>query len=332
MTGDPARAGTVVALRALGLGDTLTAVPALRGLRRAFPGHRLVLACAHPAARLLAVAGVVDDVFPAADLAATPPGLAYGRHVAVNLHGRGPQSHALLAAGRPDALLAFACGPLAGPTWRPDEHEVDRWCRLVTATTGAACGRDDLYLAAPQPDSPRQDVTVVHPGAAGAERRWPVERWAAVVRALVADGHDVVVTGGPGERGLTAALVAAAGLAPRADLGGALSVDGLAALVARARLVLCGDTGVAHLATAYATASVVLFHRVAPAQWGPAVDPDLHVCLHHGDLAAVTVEEVLDGVQSLRWTLTAYPASGAPRSQVPQRSTSESPASEHQPS
>ena len=34
----------VLALRALGLGDALTGVPALRGLRRAFPGHRLVLA------------------------------------------------------------------------------------------------------------------------------------------------------------------------------------------------------------------------------------------------------------------------------------------------
>ena len=34
----------VVVLRALGLGDLLTGVPALRGLRRALPDHRLVLA------------------------------------------------------------------------------------------------------------------------------------------------------------------------------------------------------------------------------------------------------------------------------------------------
>jgi ADP-heptose:LPS heptosyltransferase len=37
--------------------------------------------------------------------------------------------------------------------------------------------------------------------------------------------------------------------------------------------VVCGDTGVAHLATALGVPSVVLFGPVPPREWGPPSDP-----------------------------------------------------------
>ena len=57
-------ASYVVALRALGLGDLLTGVPALRGVRRAWPGAELALAAPEPAGRFLLELGVVDTVLP----------------------------------------------------------------------------------------------------------------------------------------------------------------------------------------------------------------------------------------------------------------------------
>jgi ADP-heptose:LPS heptosyltransferase len=50
----------------------------------------------------------------------------------------------------------------------------------------------------------------------------------------------------------------------------------LAALVAEATLVVCGDTGVGHLATAYDTPSVVLFGPTPPAHWGPPPERPPH--------------------------------------------------------
>jgi ADP-heptose:LPS heptosyltransferase len=284
---------TLLVLRALGLGDGLTAVPALRGLRRLAGDRELVLACAHPVAGLLRAHGVVDAVLPTSGLDDEPPGTLFRRrtgrrHVAVNLHDRGPLSHRLLQAGEPDALVAFACreSGVSGPLWRPDEHEVSRWCRLVT-WAGGPCGGGDLLLGDP---GDRSGPVVVHPGAARRSRRWPPERWAAVARALAADGHDVVVTGsGPAGRRAAAAVVAGAGLPAAADLGGRLDLPALADLVRWAPLVLCGDTGVSHLATAWGTPSVTLFGPTSPRLWGPpATGP--HVALWHGADAASGAE------------------------------------------
>jgi ADP-heptose:LPS heptosyltransferase len=55
----------------------------------------------------------------------------------------------------------------------------------------------------------------------------------------------------------------------------------LARTVATARLLLSGDTGVSHLATAYGTPSVTVFGPTPPQLWGPAIDPQLHTVLWH---------------------------------------------------
>jgi ADP-heptose:LPS heptosyltransferase len=112
------------------------------------------------------------------------------------------------------------------------------------------------------------NAVVVHPGASAPARRWPARRYAMVARRLSTEGHHVVVTGGPSESRLVSQGVQAAGL-PRDRLLLDLDLADLAALVARARLVLCGDTGVAHLATAYGTRSVLVFGPTSPARWGP---------------------------------------------------------------
>lgn len=303
-------AGDVLVLRALGLGDALTAVPALRGIRRRWPSSALTLAAPAQLGRWMVALGLVDRTLATAGLG--PLDWA-GPHpeVAVNLHGRGPQSHQSLLAVQPGVLVAFANAEagVSGPPWRADEHEVDRWVRLVRST-GAQCDPGDLRL--PGAPDVRDGTVVLHPGAASPSRRWPVDRWRAVAAALVGDGRDVVVTGVPAEADLCAAVAAEAGVrnqCSRDDLAG------LADRVAHASLLLCGDTGVAHLATAFGTPSVLLFGPVSPALWGPRVDPHLHRVLwapregdrrgdpHAADLdprlARTTVEQVLQAAQEL---------------------------------
>ena len=270
---------TVLALRALGLGDLLTAVPALRALARAFPGRRRILAAPRGLAPLALHAGVVDVVQDTRPLAPLDRAL-HRADLAVNLHGKGPQSRCLLAAARPRRLISFGGD---GPEWTPDEHEVARWCRLLRES-GISADPTDLDVARPARPVPAVAVgaTLVHPGAASGSRRWPVERFAAVARAERAAGRHVLVTGGPDEVGLARSLGELAGLPNEAVLAGRTDLLDLAALVAAAGRVVCGDTGVAHLATAYRTPSVVLFGPVSPELWGPPPDRPWHRALWAG--------------------------------------------------
>lgn len=306
---DPAAASPrLLVLRALGLGDLLTGVPALRALRHAFPDHELVVATPEALEPLVSLAGAADTLLPAGGLEplswdGPPP------DVAVNLHGKGPQSHELLCALEPARLVAFgnAEAGFFGPRWRADEHEVWRWCRLLQETLDIPADPHDLLLRRPEVGpSTRKGAVVVHPGAAFPSRRWPVERFAEVARRAAGEGHDVVVTGGPDEVALATRLAALAGLPDGAVLAGRTDLADLAAVVAHARLVVCGDTGVAHLASAFATPSVVLFGPVPPSQWGPPPTGP-HAVLWHGDghgdpwgdevdpaLLTITVDEVVE--------------------------------------
>ncbi|HLM09156.1 MAG TPA: glycosyltransferase family 9 protein [Thermoleophilaceae bacterium] len=303
----------LVALRALGLGDMLTAVPALRGLARAYPDHEPLLAAPEPLAPLARQAGWT--VVPTGELEPLPEAL-HGAEIAANLHGRGPESHTLLAAARPRRAIWFEHPDVpasrGAPAWSDEEHEVERWCRLLHEH-GIGADPGDLALEpppGPPPDGVR-GATLVHPGAASAARRWPVERFAAVARSEAAAGRRVVVSGSYAERQLAQEVAALAGLPASVVIAGATDLAGLARVVAIAGRVVCGDTGVAHLASALGTPSVVLFGPTAPSRWGPPAGDPRHTALWAGrggdphaqrpdaGLLEITVSDVLDALEGL---------------------------------
>jgi ADP-heptose:LPS heptosyltransferase len=90
-----------------------------------------------------------------------------------------------------------------------------------------------------------------------------------VARALADDGERVVVTGSAKERDRALRTAELSGLGQEAVLAGRTDLSELAALVADARLLVSVDTGVPHLASAYATPSVVIFGPGPPEEWGP---------------------------------------------------------------
>ena len=306
---------TLLVLRALGLGDLLTALPALRALADGFPEHRRVLASPAWLAPLALHAGAADEVLPTVPFEPLARSAA-GADVAVNLHGRGPQSHRMLLSARPRRLIAFAHPDVpetaGAPRFVAGEHEVERWCRMLREH-GIEADASRLDVDPPARSVPEHAVgaTVIHPGAGSAARRWPPERFAAVARAERERGRDVVVTGTRPELAIARRVAHEARLPPRAVLAGRTELLALAAVVGAAARVVTGDTGVAHLATALDTPSVVLFGPVSPARWGPPADRpqhrvlwagstgDPHADAPHAGLLKIGVDDVLGELAAL---------------------------------
>lgn len=121
---------------------------------------------------------------------------------------------------------------------------------------------DARHLTGPGP------YIVLHPGAAAPARRWSIEGYAQAARMLEELGHRVVVTGGADERGFASAIAQA--VPGVTDLTGESELTELAGVLAGATVVVCGNTGPAHLAAAVGTPVVSLFSPVvSAAKWAP---------------------------------------------------------------
>jgi ADP-heptose:LPS heptosyltransferase len=301
----------IAVFRALQLGDLLCAIPALRGLRRAFPLSRITL-IGLPWARAIAErfhtyfdAFMPFPGFPGfpeqrCNVSALPAFFerAQSRRfdLALQLHGSGGLSNpivamlgARLAAGyfRPGEFCPDAERFLP---WRPEDHEIHRYLALLRALGIPA---DDPALEFPITEEDRADLrratvglglddgnyVVVHPGSQLPSRRWHPERFAAVADELAHSGYRVVLTGVEGERHL-AQRVARAMRARSIDLTGKTKLGAAAALIDGAALLVSNDTGVAHIAGALGTPSVRVSCGGDDRRWAP-LDGSLHRVLRH---------------------------------------------------
>jgi ADP-heptose:LPS heptosyltransferase len=196
-----------------------------------------------------------------------------------------------------------------------DLPEPERALSLARAAGFDLPPDDDGRLAVRRPLPPvghEPGYVVLHPGASVPARAWPERRCADAVEALSTAGHRVLVTGGPGEKALTAAVAGASGV----DLGGATTLAEMAALLDGAAAVVVGNTGPAHLAAAVGTPVVSLFAPVVPAaRWAPYGVPSVllgdqdaacrdtraRVCPvpGHPCLTSVTADDVVTAVEKL---------------------------------
>lgn len=129
-------------------------------------------------------------------------------------------------------------------------------------------GRADEWLSG----LPRPRIAL-NVGASRAYKRWSVENWATVARALTEAGQSVVFVGDKSDA-QTVALVTPALVTPALtggflDLAGKTTLRELAAVLAACDLLVTADTGPMHIAVAVGTPVVALFGATDPARHGP---------------------------------------------------------------
>lgn len=129
----------------------------------------------------------------------------------------------------------------------------------------AAAARADALLAGAQ-----RPLIGVHVSGGRPSKQWHLDRFAAVAREVAAARRaTIVLTGDAADRAMVRTVADQLAGVPVIDAAGALDLAELVALVARLDLVITGDTGPMHIASAVRTPVVALFGPSDPRRYGP---------------------------------------------------------------
>lgn len=340
----------VLGVRLDNMGDVLMCTPALRALRQS-GAARLSLLTSSSGARLAPFVPELDTVlaYDAAWIKNGSRGNADDVDAIGRLRALRPDAAVVFTAYSQSALPAAMLCHLAGiprvlaysrenpyrliTDWvRETEpadgirHEVQRQLDLV-AEVGARADHAGLSFRVRQQDRVslawklhRQGVTetggwiCAHAGATAPSRRYPAELMMRALTALRGDGRRILLLGGHEDPALAPALAAARPLLPGLiDLSGELSLGELGAVLEAADVLICNNSGPAHIAAALGRPVVDLYALTNPQHtpWMTAArvlnqDVPCRYCYrsvcpqgHHACLAGVDPERVAAAAREL---------------------------------
>ncbi|MDD5491388.1 MAG: lipopolysaccharide heptosyltransferase II [bacterium] len=150
----------------------------------------------------------------------------------------------------------------------------------------------------------------IHPGCGGhgLPRQWPEQKYVELIKRLLEECRGkIVLTGGPQEKALVTRIASRWKPEPAVAIGWDLAET--IALIKKFNVLVCGNTGVMHIAAAVKTPVVALHGPTDPKKWGPWGDqhtvltakspcsPCLYLgfeyaCRDYPCMATITVEEV----------------------------------------
>jgi lipopolysaccharide heptosyltransferase II len=286
----------VLVVRLRSIGDTVLATPSLYALRRFLPEARIDILLEDWVAPVLDGYADVDNVLTIergstrarARLARELRALNYD--VAYNLHGGTTATLLMRASGarhrvgysdyQYSRLLNHAAPP-APALWRQKKtHSVEQQLALLgwtgvpvsdrpptrlAITVEARASVSDRLEACGFTDATR--FALVHPAAAFESKQWRVANFAAIAESLAAQGLRVVAVAASNQASILDELQAAS--AARIEAFTDLSLPEITALSARASIFVGNDSGIAHIAAAVRTPSVVIFGSSNVAHWRP---------------------------------------------------------------
>jgi len=273
------------------IGDAVMSLPVLRALKAAHPGDELAVLARRGPAAIYGAEGSASRVLERrgflSDAAALRSGgfdeawlLPNSFRAAAIAFLSGTRRRVGYATDRRGALLTDAvCPPL------PIRHQLRDYDELL-ASRGVAPDPGAPRLPIPEASArsadaaleaaglaPNGRLVLLAPGSAvAATKRWPAQRFGALGDRLAERRWSCAVVVGPSEEAIGAAVSACA-RAPIPVLGADLNPVELAALAARARLVVANDSGPMHLAAAVGTPVVAFFGPTDPGRTAPTGAP-----------------------------------------------------------
>ena len=286
----------VLLVRLRSIGDTVLSTPSLFALKRFLPQAEIDILVEDWVAPVLAEHPHVDNVvvldrrggFPARARVARQIRSA-GYDVVYNLHGGTTATFLTRATGARHrvgfksyqyAQLHNHQAPPSSLLWgEPKTHSVKQQLALLGWTGVPVSDRPRTHLAVTDEATASinrqltqadlhedRPLALIHPAAAFATKQWSTENFARVAEFVTKRGFAPVAIAGPNESEIITTLVNAASV-PIASLD--LSLPEVTALAARSQIFIGNDSGIAHIAAAVGTPSVVIFGSSNIAHWRP---------------------------------------------------------------
>ncbi len=292
--------GAIVALLFRRIGDSLLATPALRAIKETYPHSSVVVICEPQVTRVFEGLKFIDKIV---NIGKSPSPLRLMRiirseHNVIALMDflSDPRSAAgstmsgvPIRTGFPKSIRRFAYThpiPLQVPT-HPIYSSVHK-AQLANAL-GAQTQNFRPAFALTENDvtnarqalkqfvDQRKLIIGMFVSSRRAYKRWPLDRFAAIIRAVKSHDINVVLVGGPGESQDAREVCRLSNLSEQntvmfADIGS------MAAFLAECNLYIGNDGGPKHLAVAMGTPTLTVFQNDPPEYWTPPDDP-IHVAV-----------------------------------------------------
>lgn len=288
------------------LGDAIMARPLLHAMRAAWPGARVLGVGAEGPCIPLVAEGAIDE------WVGWPRDVAGRRAATARVRAWRPDRAVVLPASFSSAWLAWRSSAAIRVgyrgQWRDalltqalargvrgERHLSDEYLDLVAgwgvrpspvpalvpAAAGLDAARDSLARAGV---GSGDAYAILAPRSAyGPAREWFPERFAQAGRGLVERGLRVVMCGTVAEQATCAAVAAGIGTGA-VSLAGLTTLPALLAVAAGARLALCNDSGIAHLAAATGAPTIQIYGSAASG-WTAARGPHVRI-LHRAPVCS----------------------------------------------
>ncbi|MBI3323191.1 MAG: glycosyltransferase family 9 protein [Candidatus Omnitrophica bacterium] len=174
---------------------------------------------------------------------------------------------------------------------------------------------------------PGRPVVIIAPGSRSHLKRWAADRYARVADRLVADHSAQILLVGDAEERVITEQVRRAMKQPAADLAGSTTLRDLAALLARAALLITNDSATLHAAEVMRVPAVAIFGPTDERKYGPrdprsAVIRRALVCApcekalcpyHHECMALITPDEIYEAAARIITGRLGNERANAPR-------------------
>jgi lipopolysaccharide heptosyltransferase II len=296
----------VLVVRLRSIGDTVLATPSLIALKRFLPHAEVDVLLEDWVAPLLDGFGSVDNVLTVGRDSTSRMRTAWQlrrRHydVAFNLHGGTTGTFFVAASGAKRRVgyteyqYSFLYTHLltsASEFWQKKHtHSVEQQLALLGSvgvplnnpertrldvSPDAVRSLEEKFSA--KPHGTRKEFALIHPAAAFDTKQWATENFARIAEFLAGKGIDIVAVAAKAERAVLDKLQSAAKV-PITTFDD-LSLPEITALSSKARIFVGNDSGIAHIAAAVNTPTVVVFGSSDPNHWRPWTDAPNEIVYH----------------------------------------------------